>query len=57
MITYPATKTELVRNTKTGTTGFVICRYNRRNDGKAIVQVNSGAAKDAYWLASRVEAA
>ena len=57
MITYPATKTEMVRNIKTGTTGFVICRYNRRNDGKAIVQVNSGAAKDAYWLAAHVEAA
>jgi len=50
------TKFETVRNVKTGTTGWVICRYNRRNDGKAIVQVNTGA-RDAYWLASHVEAA
>lgn len=50
-------KFETVRNTKTGTTGWVICRYNRMNDGKAIVQVNTGAAKHAYWLASHVEAA
>lgn len=57
MITYPTSKTETVINTKTGTTGFVVCRYNRTTDGKAIVQVNTGAPKDAYWLASHVEAA
>lgn len=47
---------EAVRNIKTGTEGFVVCRYNRTNDGKAIVQVNAGGAKNAYWLASHVEA-
>ena len=51
-----ASKLEAVRNTKTGTEGFVVCRYNRVSDGKAIVQVNTGAAKNAYWLASHVEA-
>jgi len=52
-----SSKPELVRNMKTGTTGFVVCRYNRRNDGKGIVEVNTGLAKHMHWLASNVEAA
>ena len=32
---------EMVLNTKTGTKGEVVCRYNRTNDGKAIVQVET----------------
>lgn len=48
---------ETVRNVKTGTTGFVVCRYNRTNDGKGIVEVNTGLAKHMHWLASNVEAA
>jgi hypothetical protein len=51
------TKFETVRNTKTGTTGWVACRYNRTNDGAAIVEVNTGAPRNAHWLASHVEAA
>lgn len=46
---------EIVRNVKTGKTGIFVERYNRTNDGKAIVQVNTGL-RMAYWLASHVEA-
>lgn len=57
MLTYPKT-TEWVRNTKTGTVGQVVCRYNRTTDGKAIVQVRPiSQMKDAYWQASHVEVA
>lgn len=48
---------EVVINTKTGNKGEVICRYNRTNDGKSIVQVETFHGKIAYWLASHVEAA
>lgn len=48
---------EEVRNTKTGTIGLVVCRYNRRSDGKGIVEVNTGLAKHMHWLALNVEAA
>lgn len=48
---------EYVANIKTGTIGEVMCRYNRTNDGKAIVQVETNHGKIAYWLASHVEAA
>ena len=48
---------ETVRNIKTGTTGWVACRYNRTNDGKAIVEVITGAPRNQHWLASNVEAA
>ena len=47
---------EWARNTKTGKQGIVIARYNRTNDGKAIVQVDLGT-RVAYWLASSVEGA
>ena len=51
------TKTfETVRNTKTGTTGWVLSRYNRRNDGKAIIEVETGPRR-AYWMAAHCEAA
>jgi hypothetical protein len=56
MSSYPASH-EWVRNTKTGTLGWVVCRYHRTNDGKAIVEVISvGQAKNAHWLASHIEA-
>jgi len=48
---------ELVINSKTGTKGEVVCRYNRVSDGKAIVQVETVHGDKAYWLASHVEAA
>ena len=47
---------ETVRNAKTGTTGWVLSRYNRRNDGKAIIEVETGPRR-AYWLAAHCEAA
>lgn len=50
-------KFETVRNIKSGKTGWVASRYNRTNDGKAIVEVMTGSAKNAHWLASHVEAA
>lgn len=50
------TKFETVRNIKTGTTGWVVCRYDRRNDGVSIVEVMTGAARNAHWKASHVEA-
>lgn len=43
-----------VVNTKTGTKGEVVCRYNRTNDGKATVQVETVHGQKAYWLASHV---
>lgn len=48
---------ETVRNIKTGNTGWVVCRYNRRSDGKGIVEVMTGLSKNMHWLASNVEAA
>lgn len=48
---------ETVRNTKSGKTGWVVERYNRTNDGKAIVEVIAGAGRNQHWLASNVEAA
>ena len=49
---------EWVRNVKTGTVAVVVCRYNRTNDGKAIVEVMAPRqAKTAHWLAAHVEAA
>ena len=48
---------ETVRNIKSGKTGWVACRYNRTNDGAAIVEVTTGSANSAHWLASNVEAA
>lgn len=57
MLTYPAT-TEYVRNIKTGTVGQVVCRYINTKTGKPMVQVKPlSQMKDAYWLASHVEAA
>ena len=47
---------ETVRNIKSGKTAWVRCRYNRTNDGKAIVEVETGAGIR-HWLASHVEAA
>lgn len=51
-----ATKFETVRNTKSGKTAWVVCRYNRTNDGVAIVQVETGLGMR-YWRADHVEAA
>lgn len=51
------TKFETVRNIKSGQTGWVVCRYNRTNDGKAVVEVSTGRPANAHWLASNVEAA
>lgn len=48
---------EYVVNTKTNTKGEVVCRYNRTNDGKAIVQVETVHGRVAYWLAAHVEVA
>lgn len=57
MITYP-TNDEWVRNTKTGTLGKVVCRYNRTNDGRAVVEVIAvGQMKNAHWRAAHAEAA
>lgn len=57
MITRP-TNTEWVRNTKTGSVGQVVCRYINTRTHKPMVQVKAvGQLKDAYWLASHVEAA
>lgn len=50
-------KFETVRNIKSGKTGWVVARYNRTNDGKAIVEVSTGRPQNAHWLASHVEAA
>ena len=47
---------ETVRNIKSGKAAWVICRYNRTNDGKGIVEVETGAGVR-HWLASHVEAA
>ena len=48
---------EWVRNTKTGTVAMVVCRYNRTNDGKAIVEVLAPRqSKTAHWLAAHVSA-
>ena len=48
---------EWVRNVKTGTVAMVVCRYNRTNDGKAIVEVMAPRqAKTAHWLAAHVSA-
>ena len=42
-------------NTKTGTTGFAVCVYNRTNDGKRIVEVFTGRGKNAHWDAENVQ--
>lgn len=49
---------EYVRNTKTGSTGFVVSRYNRTSDGKAMVEVRAfhSISKSTYWQADHVEA-
>lgn len=47
---------EWTRNTKTGSQGIVVARYNRTTDGKAMVQVSVGT-RTAYWQAAHTEAA
>lgn len=47
---------ETVRNVKSGKIGWVVDRYNRTNDGKAIVQVDTTHGIR-HWLAGSVEVA
>lgn len=44
------------QNTKTGTQGIVIARYNRVSDGKAMIQVDTGRGIR-HWFAAHCEEA
>ena len=54
MTNFPKATVEAT-NTKTGTRAFAVCAYDRRCDGKGMVEVLTFSGRRAFWEAAHVE--